>query len=622
LNLGVLIFIFSVFLFSSCEKELSFENTGGAIGGTAVFSVDGGSGNCTGVSINGSYVTGVATGPSNTATLSVNVTTIGTYTITSNTINGIVFSGAGTFNATGVQNITLTTSGTPLTAGSFNFTTGSGGCIFSVTVTSGSGGSGGTAAFTYAGGTGNCTGALLEGTYTAGTALTAGNTVKIQVNVDTIGTYTISTALLNGIQFNASGTFTNKGVQDIILTGTGTPTLAGDFSFKPGLATCSFNVTFLAAQTTEATYSFNATNGTCAGAVVNGTYTTGIATTASNTVLLKVNVTVAGTYSVTTGAVNGITFSATGSFTTTGANDLILVSTGIPAAPGNFNFKTGTSGCEFSVTIVPAVSPATYTLSGSPGSCTGAILAGIFKTSNPLSATNTVTIKVNVTAIGSYNLTTNNVNGFKFSKSGTFNTTGNQDVILTGTGTPLLAGTFTFTPSEGGNGCTFDVIVEQTPIDAGIYSCKIDGVLFDFKDLAKAENIDQFLNSPYLFLEGRAVSINGNGNGNDYNVFQIFITKNNNSAIGTGTYNETSYLLPNGYKIEIDFKEIQQDLSTIIWNTGSNFLTPNPPFVIIITSVTSTRVKGTFSGKLKDTLHPSNTTIRTVTEGTFDLPIQ
>jgi hypothetical protein len=255
----VLIFIFSVFLFSSCEKELSFENTGGAIGGTAVFSLDGGSGNCTGVYINGSYVAGVALGPSNTATLSVNVTTIGTYTITSNTINGIVFSGAGTFTATGVQNITLTGSGTPLTAGSFNFTSGSGGCIFSVSVTSGSGGSGGTATFTLNGAPGNCTTPAISGMYSAGIALDISNIIALQVNVSTIGTYTISTASVNGMIFTGNGTFTNTGAQTIILTGTGVPTAAGDFIFSPGNNGCSFSITVNGSSSSDTGYFYEAT---------------------------------------------------------------------------------------------------------------------------------------------------------------------------------------------------------------------------------------------------------------------------------------------------------------------------------------------------------------------------
>jgi hypothetical protein len=56
---------------------------------------------------------------SNTVKLNVTVSTPGAYSITTNTVNGISFSGAGVL-AAGAQIITLTASGTPLAAGTFN----------------------------------------------------------------------------------------------------------------------------------------------------------------------------------------------------------------------------------------------------------------------------------------------------------------------------------------------------------------------------------------------------------------------------------------------------------------------------------------------------------------------
>src|SRR5258705_7910188 len=84
-------------------------------------------------------------------------------------------------------------------------------------------GIGGTALFSLSGGTGSCTGAVASGTYTAGAVLTAANSVTIEANVDSIGTYTISTANINGISFSGAGNFIDTGIQHITLTGTGTP---------------------------------------------------------------------------------------------------------------------------------------------------------------------------------------------------------------------------------------------------------------------------------------------------------------------------------------------------------------------------------------------------------------
>jgi hypothetical protein len=105
----------------------------------------------------------------------------------------------------------------------------------------------GTSKFTFNGGTATCTGAVLSGTFTAGTAATAGNKVVIKVTVDSTGTFAVTTSAVNGISFSGSGTFTTKGVQDITLTASGTPTAAGTFNFTTGAGGCTFSVTVNAA---------------------------------------------------------------------------------------------------------------------------------------------------------------------------------------------------------------------------------------------------------------------------------------------------------------------------------------------------------------------------------------
>jgi hypothetical protein len=65
----------------------------------------------------GAYTVGIPLTASNTFTLSLNVTTVGTYSIATPSTNGMTFTGTGTFSGTGTQNITLTGSGTPTTVG-------------------------------------------------------------------------------------------------------------------------------------------------------------------------------------------------------------------------------------------------------------------------------------------------------------------------------------------------------------------------------------------------------------------------------------------------------------------------------------------------------------------------
>ncbi len=128
--------------FVSCEKELSVENGGytttpnspGSSSGTAVYTYDGGTGNCASAVVNGAYTEGTALTALNAIVVSVTVDSVGTYSISTNTVNGISFSAVGVFTNTGTQNITFTGSGTPAAAGNFTFTPGTDGCTFSITV--------------------------------------------------------------------------------------------------------------------------------------------------------------------------------------------------------------------------------------------------------------------------------------------------------------------------------------------------------------------------------------------------------------------------------------------------------------------------------------------------------
>lgn len=347
LKLPLLLLITSVLLFS-CQKEYSLE--GKLIGGTAVFTLAGAPGACISPVITGTYAAGTALAATNLVTLAVNVTTAGTYTISTPVVNGISFSGTGTFASTGAQTIVLTGSGTPATAGTIAYTPGTTGCAFSIIITGG-GGSGGTAVFTLNGAPGTCTGATTGGTYAAGTALTPVNFVRVGVNVTTIGTYTISTNILNGISFSGTGTFTATGAQIIQLNGSGTPLLGGSFNYMPGTNGCMFSITVTGSSTGTSVFTYAGGTGICTGAVPAGTYAPGTALSATNTVVISVNVTTIGTYSITTPVVNGYSFAGTGSFAAAGTQTVTLTGTGTPVVAGIDNF-TPAGGCSFPITVV------------------------------------------------------------------------------------------------------------------------------------------------------------------------------------------------------------------------------------------------------------------------------
>jgi len=225
-------------IFMACQKEVSFEK-GNSTASVGSLSVDG-SGNCLGAVVSGVYYKDTAIKASNYVDISVQVDTAGTYSISSDTVNGYYFKATGTFTATGAQVIRLIGGGKPLAVGTNIFTVSYNGtfCDFTVTVTAPSGGS---SAFTV-----NCTGATPTGTYVAGTALTASNTITLNVTVTVIGSWSVTTApAVNGIIFSGTGTFTATGAQTIVLTGSGTPAAAGTFTFTVtgGTGTCTFQCT-------------------------------------------------------------------------------------------------------------------------------------------------------------------------------------------------------------------------------------------------------------------------------------------------------------------------------------------------------------------------------------------
>jgi hypothetical protein len=227
-------------IFMACQKEVSFEkgNSTNSVGSLATDAA----GACLGAIISGNYYKDTALNSTNYVDVTVQVDTAGSYTISTDTVNGYYFKASGTFTATGTQTVRLVGGGKPLAAGANIFTVFYNGsfCEFTVTVTATAGG--GSSAFTV-----TCTGATPTGTYVAGTALSATtNKITLNVNVTAIGTWSVSTApAVNGITFAGTGAFTTTGAQTITLSASGTPAAAGTFTFTVtgGTGTCTFQVT-------------------------------------------------------------------------------------------------------------------------------------------------------------------------------------------------------------------------------------------------------------------------------------------------------------------------------------------------------------------------------------------
>jgi hypothetical protein len=311
--------------------------------------------------------------------------------------------------------------------------------------------------------TGDCLPSMVAGSYQADSTLNSTHFIEVDINVTIPGSYNISTDTINGYYFSAQGTSV-FGNNTIKLLGKGKPLTNGsnDFTVKYGASTCLITVDVTGSVAGGAIYTLNSSpTGTCSGAIVNGTYKVGVALAATNTVSLQVTVLAPGTYRFGAVSTNGMLFTASGVFTTTGPQTVLLTGVGIPLAAGSFNLSAGnlTSMCTFTVIVAPAAaSTGVYTLNGAPGVCGGAVSAGTYVVGTALAATNTIQLQVTVTTVGSYNITTNTVNGFSFTGTGNFAAVGPQSVLLIGTGTPTAAGSFNFTATAGASTCTFSVV--------------------------------------------------------------------------------------------------------------------------------------------------------------------
>ncbi|MCX6268853.1 MAG: hypothetical protein NTW16_16125 [Bacteroidetes bacterium] len=99
---------------------------------------------------------------------------------------------------------------------------------------------------------------------------------------------------------------------------------------------------------------------------------------------------------------------------------------------------------------------------GDPG-CWSVDVGGTYRTGLALDPTNVVSLMIDVLVPGGYQIVTGQVNGYWFSGRGTFNSTGNHQVLLYGRGTPENTGTDDFSFSFGSNVCYFQVTVQSAP---------------------------------------------------------------------------------------------------------------------------------------------------------------
>ncbi|TXB61318.1 hypothetical protein [Phaeodactylibacter luteus] len=290
---------------------------------------------CDAAAFSGALVEGVdATGT--TLTLYANVTQTGTWSL-SLTENGVAFSGSGTFAATGCQPIVLTASGTPMSSGTYTWTSNTM-PVASATADVEDPSSGGTVIVSSYGEP-DCDAPAFSAALTEGVDAT-GTTLTLYADVAQAGTYSLSLTE-NGVTFAGSGTFAATGCQPIVLTASGTPLADGSFTWTSSTTPEASATTDVLSESSNGTSVVSAYGGPgCSGGTgsITGTMTQG-ATVSGVTMELYAEVTQTGTWSLEA-TENGVTFSGSGTFAATGCQLITLTGSGTPAASGDFTWTT------------------------------------------------------------------------------------------------------------------------------------------------------------------------------------------------------------------------------------------------------------------------------------------
>jgi type II secretory pathway pseudopilin PulG len=209
----------------------------------------------------------------------------------------------------------------------------------------------------------------------------------------------------------------------------------------------------------NAVFEMDCTPGT--GWQVQGQYIQGKELTTSNAIRLKLDVTRKGVYSILFESNNGYYFTASGIFDAPGSYHIYALGQGTPLAVDTNTLVVSTPNDDTPCTNIGVrVLPPTATFTFN---CSTATVKGVYKLNTPLDHTNYIDLIVNVTNTGSYEFTTNEVDGISFYAAGNFTSNGTHHVFLQGSGSPTNTKVKTMTITgtsypQGATSCDIKVV--------------------------------------------------------------------------------------------------------------------------------------------------------------------
>lgn len=228
------------------------------------------------------------------------------------------------------------------------------------------------------------------------------------------------------------------------------------------------------------------------------------------------------------------------------------------------------------------------------GECLPILINGTYKKDTLLRSSNYVDIQVNLTSTGAYTILTDTVNGYSFSATGQAAVTGLQMIRLQASGRPIAPSIDVFTVKFSGTDCQFNVIVTgtggggPTPSTDSIVA-NIDGIYKTFKIRDTAKYDDASVPGYHL------LNVFGESNNAGDEAFTLGVGLPTGTPLIPGTYSVTQF------PASFVGAAYQNVVTGGTYFVASGFGTPpSPPFTINITSLTSSKVVGTFSGAISD----------------------
>ena len=250
----------------------------------------------------------------------------------------------------------------------------------------------------------------------------------------------------------------------------------------------------------------------------------------------------------------------------------------------------------------------------STGDCMPSLVNGVYAKDSLLKASNYVDITVQITQTGSYSITTDTVNGYSFSAAGDVGIIGINTIRLLGKGRPFAGGVDVFKIKFDSSICEFNVVVSGTGGGGGggsanFIKANIDGATtittFDVGDTAVFDNT--------TFTGFAGYGITGADSSGDSIRIAVGTPGTTGPAIGTA-YNVSQPVFTAG--VLGNYKDILLNN----FSATTMAMNPMPYFTVTITSVTATRLTGTFSGAMF--MNGTGPGTKTFTNGSFSVPKQ